>query len=114
MKKKKIVYVFESDEHGMLIGDSAIIAKNEYGAQCGAGNGLTGQAYAIPTLDMFGDKLSIGEIKFYISKFITYAENHPRRNFIVSKIGTSRYGLTEQESIDLFSAFDIPKNVELL
>ena len=114
MRKKKIVYVFESDEHGMLIGDSAIIAKNEYGAQCGGGYGLTGQAYAIPTLDMFGDKLTIDEIRFYISKFIKYAESHPRRNFIVSKIGTYRYGLTEQESSELFSIFDIPKNVQML
>jgi uncharacterized phage-associated protein len=110
MKKKEIL-VFESDECGYHTSKTGKLAKEKYGAEDLIGVGYHGQSYAIPTLDMFGDKLSIDEIKFYINNFIDFAERNSRRTFLLSKIGTEKYGMTDKESDKLFD-MELPKNVK--
>lgn len=114
MGHKKYILVFESDECGYHNTKTGILAKEKYGAKDLVGVGYCGQSYAIPTLDMFGDKISIEEIKFYFNKFIEFANRNKRRSFILSKIGMEKYGMTEEESFNFLSQFDLPKNVKLV
>lgn len=93
MGHKKYILVFESDECGYHNTKTGILAKEKYGAKDLVGVGYCGQSYAIPTLDMFGDKISIEEIKFYFNKFIDFANRNKRRSFILNDIlPTSKVG----------------------
>ena len=50
MLEKDEIFVFGSDLAGKHLGGAAKAAHNKFGAQWGVGVGLTGQAYAIPTM----------------------------------------------------------------
>lgn len=113
MKNSKEILIFESDECGYHNTKTGILAKEKYGAEDLFGVGYHGNSYAIPTLDMFGDKLSINEIKFYLNSLIVFAEKNKRKKFLLTKIGTEKYGMTEEESSMLLN-MDLPKNIELI
>ena len=49
------VFVFGSNALGMHHGGAARVAYNEFGAEWGNGEGLQGQSYAIPTMEVSGD-----------------------------------------------------------
>ena len=76
------IFVFGSNLAGKHIGGAARQAYQNFGAHWGAGNGLTGQCYAIPT--MHG---GIKVVAPYIEEFIKYASEHPELKFLVTKIG---------------------------
>lgn len=109
----KEILVFESDEFGIHDSGMSKIAYYYYGAERGKGYGLMKNSYGIPTLDMFGDKLTIKEIEFYIDKFISFAKKKKNKIFYLPKIGIEKYGLTINESISLMNT-EFPKNVILL
>lgn len=50
MLEKDEIFVFGSNLAGKHLGGAAKAAHNKFGAQWGVGVGLTGQAYAIPTM----------------------------------------------------------------
>lgn len=110
----KEILVFESDECGYHATPIGKLAKEKYGAEEMFGIGLHGNSYAIPTLDIFGDKLSIREISLYIEKFIDFANANKRKRFLLSKIGTEKYGMTDEESDKLFEKYELPNNVKIL
>jgi hypothetical protein len=109
----KEIFVFESDECGYHTTSIGKLAKKKYGAEDFVGIGYHGQSYAIPTLDMFGEKLSIREIELYINEFLDFVKLNKRKIFLLNKIGTDRYGMTEKESNSLFN-FELPKNIKWL
>lgn len=108
----KEILVFESDECGYHSTPIGKLAKEMYGAEEMFGVGLHGNSYAIPTLDMFGNKLSIREINIYIEKFIDFAIHNPRKKFILSKIGVEKYGMTEEDAEKLIESHLLPNNVK--
>lgn len=108
------ILVFESDEFGAHDSVVSRIAMYKYGAKWGIGHGLTGDSYAIPTKDMFNDKLSIDEIKSYVKKFIDFAKKNDKHLFLLTKIGTFMYGLDNKGFMDLLPPGPLPHNVDIV
>ena len=92
------VFVFGSNLAGMHGGGAARIAYERFGAQWGVGVGPTGQCYAIPTMQG-----GVETIKPYVDEFITYAQQHPEKVFLVTRIGCGIAGFTDAEIAPLFA-----------
>lgn len=71
MLEKDEIFVFGSNLAGKHLGGAAKAAYNKFGAQWGVGVGLTGQAYAIPTMQG-----GVETIKPYVDEFIEFAKEH--------------------------------------
>lgn len=69
MLEKDEIFVFGSNLAGKHFGGAAKAAHNKFGAQWGVGVGLTGQAYAIPTMQG-----GVETIKPYVDEFIEFAQ----------------------------------------
>ncbi len=93
------VFVFGSNIHGMHAGGAARIANQQFGAEWGVGVGMTGQCYAIPTMEG-----GIDYIKKYVDDFIDYAAHHPEKEFLVTRIACGIAGFTPDEIAPLFYA----------
>ena len=78
-------------------GGAARIAYEEFGAEWGVGVGMTGQCYAIPTMDR-----SIDIIRKHVDDFTAYAKAHPELTFLVTRIGCGIAGFTDQQIAPLF------------
>lgn len=63
------IFVFGSNKEGLHGGGAARIAYEEFGAEWGVGVGMTGQCYAIPTMDG-----SIDIIRKHVDDFTAYAK----------------------------------------
>lgn len=91
------IFVFGSNLEGRHYGGAAKTAYAKFGAEWGAGSGLTGQAYAIPT--MHG---GVDEIKPYVDEFIVFAQLNPNLKFLVTRIGCGIAGFQDGEIAPLF------------
>ena len=80
--KDNEIFVFGSNKEGMHGGGAARIAYEDFGAEWGVGIGMTGQCYAIPTMDR-----SIDIIRRHVDDFTAYAKSHPALTFLVTPIG---------------------------
>ena len=102
------VFVFGSNLAGMHGGGAARIAFEQFGAEWGVGVGPTGQCYAIPTMQG-----GVETIRPYVDDFIRYAEQHPERTFLVTRIGCGIAGFTDEQIAPLFTAARDLQNVAL-
>lgn len=93
------VFVFGSNIHGKHGGGAARIANQLFGAEWGKGVGMTGQCYAIPTMEGGTDY-----IKRYVDDFIDYAAHHPEKEFLVTRIACGIAGFKPHEIAPLFRA----------
>ena len=76
----------------------------KFGAEWGVGVGLTGQSYAIPTMQG-----GVETIAPYVDDFIAFAAEHPDLTFLVTPIGCGIAGFTPEEIAPLFvKALDVP------
>lgn len=82
MLEKDEIFVFGSNLAGKHLGGAAKAAYNKFGAQWGVGVGLTGQAYAIPTMQG-----GVETIKPYVDEFIEFAQEHQGLKFLVTPVG---------------------------
>lgn len=80
----------------------------EFGAEWGVGVGMTGQCYAIPTMDG-----SIDIIRKYVDDFTAYAKAHPELTFLVTRIGCGIAGWRDSEIASLFKEASVLDNVTL-
>lgn len=67
--EKDEIFVFGSNLAGQHKGGAARAANMKFGAEWGVGVGLTGQAYAIPTMQG-----GVETIKPYVDEFIEFAK----------------------------------------
>ncbi len=95
--KENEIFVFGSNIEGKHLGGAAKIATNKFGAECGVGNGLTGQTYAIPT--MYDN---ISEIVPFVDEFINFATVNKKLTFLVTKIGCGIAGWSISQIAPLF------------
>lgn len=101
------IFVFGSNLKGMHGGGAAYVAYKKFGAEWGVGVGLTGQTYAIPTMQG-----GVETIKPYVDDFIEFAAEHPELTFLVTRIGCGIAGFTDREIAPLFAeALDAPNVV---
>jgi len=102
------IFVFGSNLAGFHGGGAARIAYEQFGAEWGIGVGPTGQCYAIPTMQG-----GVETIRPYVDDFIRYAGQHPKRTFLVTRIGCGIAGFTDEQIAPLFTAARDLQNVAL-
>ena len=101
------IFVFGSNLGGFHAGGAARVANQKFGAEWGVGVGLTGQCYAIPTMQG-----GVETIKPYADEFVAFAAEHPELTFLVTRIGCGIAGFRDEEIAPLFAdALDAPNVV---
>ena len=95
--KEGEIFVFGSNIHGMHGGGAARAAFNHFGAEWGVGEGITGQCYALPTMEGGVDYIG-GKVQ----NFISCAKEHPELKFFVTKIACGIAGFRIEEIAPLF------------
>ena len=100
------IFVFGSNLAGQHGGGAARVAYEDFGAEWGVGVGLTGQSYAIPTMQG-----GVETIKPYVDDFIAFAKAHPELFFYVTRIGCGIAGFRDEEMAPLFSAARDVENI---
>ena len=91
------IFVFGSNLAGRHGGGAARAANMKFGAEWGVGVGLTGQSYAIPTMQG-----GVETIKPYVEEFIRFAQANPELKFLVTRIGCGIAGFRDEEIAPLF------------
>lgn len=95
--EKDEIFVFGSNLAGQHKGGAAKAAHLKFGFEWGVGVGLTGQAYAIPTMQG-----GVETIKPYVDEFIEFAKVHTDLKFLVTRIGCGIAGFKDEEIAPLF------------
>lgn len=106
--KTNEIFVFGSNIRGFHGGGAARIANKKFGAEWGVGEGLTGQCYALPTMEG-----GVGYIAEKVQNFLVCAKTHPELKFYVTKIACGIAGFTVAEIGPLFSDAIMLENVIL-
>lgn len=102
------IFVFGSNLAGAHGAGAARIARLQFGAVQGQGVGLQGQSYAIPT--MHG---GVEVIKPYVDEFVNFAQSHPEKVFLVTRIGCGIAGFSARDMAPLFARTIDMENVIL-
>ncbi len=97
MLEENEIFVFGSNLAGRHGGGAARVANMKFGAEWGVGVGLTGQSYAIPTMQG-----GVETIKPYVDEFIRFAQTNPEFKFLVTRIGCGIAGFRDEEIAPLF------------
>ena len=115
------IFVFGSNPEGRHGAGAAKIAKEQFGAIYGQGEGLQGNAYALPTKDLRvkennGFKsISFEQIVKNIQRLYEVARKNPNKQFKIgyrNTIDKSLNGYTGLEMIEMFNqAGEIPSNI---
>mgnify|MGYP006872990767 CR=1 FL=1 len=92
------IFVFGSNLAGQHGGGAARVAYEDFGAEWGVGVGLTGQCYAIPTMQG-----GVETIKPYVDDFIAFARAHREYFFYVTRIGCGIAGFRDRDIAPLFA-----------
>lgn len=86
--KENEIFVFGSNRLGKHIRGAARMAKNKFGAQERVSEGMTGQCYAIPTLDENFDRVDLLDLTISITLFLQHVKLHKDRyTYYLTKIG---------------------------
>lgn len=101
------VFVFGSNAQGNHGGGAAAFAMHNFGAVWGQGEGMQGQSYAIPTME------GIDSLQAAVWRFIDYADSHPDKRFLVTRIGCGIAGYRVSEIAPLFKPCIKLENVSL-
>ena len=101
------IFVFGSNPEGFHNGGAAYVARKNFGAIQGQGEGLQGQSYAIPTTEGW-DLLTE-----CVNRFIDFAREHPELHFFVTRIGCGIAGYSEGQIAPLFKPCVYMENVSL-
>lgn len=102
------IFVFGSNIKGMHGGGAARIANLNFGAEWGVGEGITGQCYALPTMEGGVDYIA-GKVQ----NFISCAKCHPELKFFVTKVACGIAGFSIEEIAPLFADAMAMENVIL-
>lgn len=91
------IFVFGSNIRGIHGGGAAAFAHARFGAEWGVGEGLTGQCYALPTMeggvDYIGSK---------VQNFLRVARQHPELRFFVTPVACGIAGFRPEQIAPLF------------
>jgi len=91
------IFVFGSNIRGQHYGGAAHAANRYFGAGWGVGEGLTGQCYALPTMEG-----GVDYIRTKVETFLQCAREHPELTFLVTRIGCGIAGFKDEEIAPLF------------
>lgn len=105
------IFVFGSNEAGIHGAGAAKVALERYGAAWGAGFGLRGRSFAIPTKDSHFRVLPLRVIANYANAFLAIASERNDLRFYVTQIGCGYSGYTPKDIAPMFTS--VPANVIL-
>jgi hypothetical protein len=108
--KENQIFVFGSNLAGEHLGGAAKQAYEEFGAEWGFGEGLTGRSYAFPTLTEDFKHLSHEELLDSVHKLYEIAQNNPDKEFLLTKVGEGIAGYAPEYMKGLFR--DLPDNIK--
>lgn len=95
--KENEIFVFGSNIDGAHGGGAARFAYDNFGAEWGIGEGLTGRCYALPTMEG-----GVDYVGTKVKTFIECARKHSELKFYVTKVGCKIAGFTPQQIAPLF------------
>ena len=101
------IFVFGSNIRGMHGGGAARYAFDHFGAEWGVGEGLTGQCYALPTME------GTESFRAAVGRFIECAKQHPELNFLVTPVGCGIAGYDSRTVAPWFAEAKQLENVWL-
>lgn len=104
------IFVFGSNLAGIHGKGAALHARQYYGAKYGEGKGLTGHAYALPTKRTPRETLPLSEIRKHINEFIDFAEAHPEKRFLITRVGCGLAGYSWSSEIRPCFPDPLPNN----
>ncbi len=102
------IFVFGSNLAGSHGAGAARHAADRYGAEMGVGEGLTGDSYALPTMDGMIRPRRMENIQRSVEKFLLFAATNPDLTFHVTRVGCGIAGFTDEQIAPLFK--DAPTN----
>jgi hypothetical protein len=108
--KENQIFVFGSNICGQHAGGAARQAFDNFEAEWDMGEGLTGQCYALPTLDKDMQQFSHEEMLSIREAFYRCANAHPELEFLLTPVGTGIAGYPKEYIADLFS--NAPANIQ--
>lgn len=107
--KANEVFVFGSNLAGNHAGGAARQAAEQFDAEDGVGEGLTGQCYAFPTMDKQLKRLTARQVGKARTRFYKVVDSHPGLTFLLTKVGCGIAGFDETKIRKIF--VNAPKNV---
>ena len=107
--KDKEIFVFGSNLAGNHAGGAARQAHEQFGAEMGVGEGMTGQCYALPTLDKDFQRVSNTQLHMSRLRLYQTANTMPNHTFLLTKVGCGIAGFPESKMQKLFA--NAPKNI---
>jgi hypothetical protein len=107
--KPNQVFVFGSNLAGHHFGGAAQQAREQFGAENGVGEGMTGQCYAFPTLNEDFYQRSKNSLITSIQKLYECCRANPDKEFLLTKVGCGIAGYRERTMKYLFA--DSPSNL---
>jgi hypothetical protein len=96
------IWVFGSNLSGIHGAGAAKVAREQFGAPMGAGMGLMGMSYAIPTKDKHLDTLDLAFIELFVGHFIDITKLLYPRGFFVTRVGCGLAGYKDEDIAPLF------------
>ncbi len=106
------VFVFGANLSGIHGAGAARAAHKQYGAAWGVAEGITGQCYALPTVQHnIAGPLSLDEIRAAVERFLHHAATHPEDSFFVTRVGCVLAGHKDADIAPMFR--DAPLNCSL-
>ena len=109
--KPNQLLVFGSNLAGRHGAGAAKQAHDQFGAQYGVGEGITGQSYAFPTLGMRLEQLPMADLCAARDRLYKCCSIFPSTEFLLTKVGCGLAGYPESEMRALF--VDPPANLIL-
>lgn len=105
------IFVFGSDLAGRHGAGAALQAAQQFGAEYGVGEGITGQCYAFPTLDRRLEKIPRRWLEESRDMLFKTCLVNPEKQFLLTKVGCGLAGFPETTMRALFA--DPPVNLIL-
>ncbi|WP_418799689.1 hypothetical protein [Porphyromonas sp.] len=81
------IFVFGSNLLGHHMGGAARTARRVFNAEMGVAEGLTGQAYALPTLGEDMRRVAPEALRASLARLLRFALEHPRLTFYLTEVG---------------------------
>ena len=113
VQQHREIFVFGSNLRGVHGKGAALHAARHHGAVRGVGEGLTGNAYAIPTKDRNLRPLPLEVVEASIQRFCDFARAMPEARFLVTPVGTGLARIPKQVIWRSLSRAGMPANCVL-
>ena len=91
------IFVFGSNLLGHHMGGAARTARRVFNAEMGVGEGLTGQAYALPTLGKDMRQVAPEALRASFQRLLLFALDHPMLTFYLTEVGCGIAGWSAEE-----------------